>query len=67
MGRLDDLIEFYELMAKLEIKLEGKRTLGNCNGRLNWPQRGVYFFIEPGEERGTQELEIELLGLVPMR
>lgn len=25
--------------------------MSECNGRLGWPQRGVYFFMEPGEER----------------
>ena len=31
--------------------LAGARTLSECNGRLSWPQRGVYFFMEQGEER----------------
>ena len=25
--------------------------LSECNGSLRWPQRGVYFFMEQGEER----------------
>src|SRR5690242_15727990 len=25
--------------------------LGHCHGRLAWPNRGVYFFFESGEER----------------
>jgi hypothetical protein len=33
--RLDDLRKFY----------------GSCSGRMKWPQRGVYFFRELGEER----------------
>ena len=24
---------------------------GNLNGRMNWPQRGMHFFFEPGETR----------------
>lgn len=51
MSRLNDLIEFYELLAILKSVLGGKRTLENCGGRMNWPQRGVYFFFENGESR----------------
>jgi len=25
--------------------------LANCDGRMEWPERGVYFFMEPGENR----------------
>lgn len=51
MKRLDDLGRFYSLLDRLEQKVGGKRVLANCNGRMDWPQRGVYFFFEPGEER----------------
>ena len=51
MSRLNDLIEFYKLLANLERKLGGKRTLENCGSGMNWPQRGVYFFFENGEDR----------------
>ena len=27
------------------------RRLSSCTGRMTWPQRGVYFFFESGEER----------------
>src|SRR3569832_104365 len=29
----------------------GARLLTDCDGRMNWPARGVYFFTEAGEER----------------
>jgi hypothetical protein len=29
----------------------GPRALADCSGRLGWPRRGVYFFMEPGEVR----------------
>lgn len=45
MSKLNDLTEFYELLANLERKLGGKRTLEKCDGRMNWPQRGIYFFL----------------------
>jgi hypothetical protein len=49
--RIDDLRTFYSLLADLESKLGGARTLAQCSGRLQWPSRGVYFFMEPGEFR----------------
>src|SRR4029453_4085492 len=49
--RLDDLRKFYAALSVLEQKLGGARTLGSCSGRMKWPQRGVYFFRELGEER----------------
>ncbi|MBN1666854.1 MAG: hypothetical protein JW862_07185 [Anaerolineales bacterium] len=51
MDRLKDLRRFYVILNQLERKLGGKRKLANCNGYMDWPQRGVYFFFEPGEIR----------------
>jgi len=51
MDRLNDLRRFYSLLSVQEVKLGGKRTLSACDGRMGWPQRGVYFFFEPGEFR----------------
>jgi len=53
MSRKDDLDRLYDLLGQLEDKLGEKRRLKNCNGRLNWPDRGVYFFFSPGETRGS--------------
>lgn len=50
-SRLDDLKRFYALLDELEQRLGGARMLSDCDGRLGWPQRGVYFFMESGEER----------------
>ena len=52
MSRLDDLQRFYSLLFALEERLAGARRLTNCSGRMSWPKRGVYFFMEPGETRG---------------
>jgi hypothetical protein len=49
--RQQDLIEFYSILDRLEKQIGGARTLADCNGRMVWPQRGVYFFREPGELR----------------
>ena len=51
MTRLDDLIRFYALLDRLGTRVGGPRLLVNCHGRMDWPQRGVYFFFEEGEAR----------------
>ena len=50
-GRISDLKSFYSLITSLAGKLGGARTLAASSGRFNWPRRGVYFFMEEGEER----------------
>src|SRR5262245_19918112 len=49
--RLDDLMRFYELTGKLSEAVGSARLFAECNGRLGWPRRGVYFFMEAGEVR----------------
>ena len=49
--RLTDTVRCYELLDRLELRLGGTRTLAQCDGSMDWPKRGVYFFFEPGEER----------------
>jgi hypothetical protein len=49
--RLDDLRKFYAALSVLEQKLGGARSLASCSGRMTWPRRGVYFFLETGEGR----------------
>jgi hypothetical protein len=51
VNRLNDLRRFYAILTLLEHKLGGKCLLATCDGRMKWPQRGVYFFFEPGEMR----------------
>lgn len=53
-----DVHRFYALLGRLEEALGGSRTLADCHGRMGWPQRGVYFFFEPGELRrdGTRRV-----------
>jgi hypothetical protein len=53
MPRLEQIDFFYEILQDLEDKLGGKRRLASCHGRMRWPQRGVYFFFEPGEKRSS--------------
>jgi hypothetical protein len=51
--RLWDMQRFYDLLDELTKKCGSKRLLKNCNGKMKWPKRGVYFFFEPGEFRNT--------------
>ena len=55
MSRQDDLDYFYELLDDLKDRLGGTRKLKNCDGYMDWPDRGVYFFLEPGETRGSTD------------
>lgn len=49
--RHDDLIRFYDLLGRLEAQTSGRRLLSACHGRMDWPERGVYFFMESSEAR----------------
>ena len=49
--RIADTVRFYELLTRLECRVGGARTLATCDGRMDWPRRGVYFFFEEGEGR----------------
>jgi hypothetical protein len=56
MKRLDDLKRFYDLLAVLNERSGGARLLSDCSGKLSWPKRGVYFFMEDGEARSQSGL-----------
>ena len=49
--RREDLDRFYELLHELEKRIGGVRYLADAGARKGLPQRGVYFFFEPGEYR----------------
>jgi hypothetical protein len=51
VSRLDDLVRFYSILDRLETMCGGSRLLADCQGRMDWPQRGIYFFMENGEIR----------------
>lgn len=55
--RLRDIQRFYEMLDTLEASVGSKLTLETAHGRMNWPERGVYFFFEPGEARTTSGTE----------
>ena len=51
VDRVATTVRFYDLLSSLAASLGGCRQLAECSGRMDWPQRGVYFFFEPGESR----------------
>lgn len=67
-GRRPDLDRFYGLLSELAVRTGGPRRLAECDGRMGWPQRGVYFFFEPGElrEDGTS-LRVVRVGTHALR
>ena len=51
--RIANTVRFHDLLSRLTASLGGYRRLAECSGAMEWPQRGVYFFFEPGEARGA--------------
>lgn len=54
-ARQNDLDRFYFLIDQLRAKIKGPYYLSMCDGRMKWPNRGVYFFFEPGEFRKDEK------------
>lgn len=50
---MEQLERLYRLLDELERAVGGRRRLRDCTARMSWPQRGVYFFFEPGEARAS--------------
>ena len=50
--RLADIDRFYGLLGALREGL-GSHMLSECNGSMPWPDRGVYFTLDAGEQRMT--------------
>jgi len=50
-GRIADTLRFYALLSCISERTGGYRYLATCDGRMEWPRRGVYFFFEPSEPR----------------
>lgn len=51
--RRGDLDRFYQLLARLEDIVGGKQGLADCDGYMDWPDRGLYFFLAPIRQRAT--------------
>ena len=61
--RLADTRRFYELLDRLESRVGGTRRLAECTGRMDWPQRGLYFFCEAGEERSGSGVGLRVVRI----
>ncbi|MDB2240470.1 hypothetical protein [Halorubrum ezzemoulense] len=55
MTRRADLDRFYDLLDDLARRVGGPRKLKECTGYMDWPDRGVYFFLAPGETRASTD------------
>ncbi|MCL5110512.1 MAG: hypothetical protein M1401_16930 [Chloroflexi bacterium] len=61
MTRDLDLGRFYDIIGVLEQRT-GKRRLASCDGGMDWPSQGVYFFFEEGEVRAGGEPRVVRVG-----
>jgi hypothetical protein len=62
MPRNEDLDEFYDILETLEQNVGGKKLLSESDGKMPWPQRGVYFFFENRELRENGSMRIVFVG-----
>ena len=53
MSRRDDLSQFYDLLDQLAENVNGSQELRDCDGYMDWPDRGVYFFFASDESRAN--------------
>jgi len=61
--RQDDLDRLYRLLDDLGRRVDGARKLERCTGYMDWPDRGVYVFLEPGETHtSTAQLRVTRVG-----
>ncbi|MFC6824222.1 hypothetical protein [Halopelagius fulvigenes] len=61
--RTADLDHLYDLFDDLAARVGGPRRLADCHGRMDWPDRGVYFFFAPGETRASSgQLRLTRVG-----
>lgn len=69
MTRKQDLNRFYELLERLREKCGGHRKLKNCNKNdMEWPERGVYFFMSRDETReGSGRKRVTRVGTHAVR
>lgn len=49
-SHVGDVETVYKCIENLAEKTGGIRVLNKCNGRMYWPQRGVYFFVDFQEQ-----------------
>lgn len=47
---IDETIELYKCICEVSEKTGGIRIFNECTGKMYWPQRGVYFFVDFSEK-----------------
>lgn len=47
---IEEVAGVYRCISQLAEKTGGIRVLNKCNGRMYWPKRGVYFFVDFQEQ-----------------
>lgn len=63
MSRDADLDRLYSLLDRLRDRVGGPQYLSECNGRMDWPERGIYIFFAPDETRqATDHRRITRVG-----
>src|SRR6056297_3640850 len=63
MGRRDDLDRLYDLLDRLDDRVGGAKTLDDCTGYMDWPDRGLYVFFAADETRdGTDQPLVTRIG-----
>ena len=45
----NEAIELYKCLFEVSERTGGIRLLSECSGKMYWPQRGVYFFVDNNE------------------
>lgn len=49
------LDRLYELLSEARDRINGPSYLGNCDGYMDWPDRGIYFFFAKDETRANSD------------
>jgi hypothetical protein len=63
----EDLEALYDALSELRERLGGFRYLRECDGRMEWPARGVYFFFDERELRSSPGLRVVRVGTHALR
>lgn len=63
MSRESHINQLYSLLDRLRDRVGGPQYLSDCNGRMDWPERGLYIFFAPDETRqSTDHQRINRIG-----
>lgn len=55
MTREADINRLYSLLDRLRDRVGGPQYLSDCNGRMDWPGRGIYIFFASDETRQSTD------------